>query len=214
MQTGTKSVKPVDKCLVYGERPITELCLTMMTDDDLGHLVRVIELSDGGRIPFDGRSPPSQVFVEAPLGRQFGVVDILLTYDDFSVMCEVKPAAYDSVTKRIEIQIPRYLDSLKGESSRRQTALVKLVHAAVLGKMVYLVTMTKDPAFPAKLRSFYNRLKPPNTVSLGWVGYDLLSDILEREGYVIEGVSPNIWSRKRPLHKEENESISVLQSQN
>jgi hypothetical protein len=91
---------------------------------------------------------------------------------------------------------------------------VKLVHAAVLGKMVYLVTMTKDSAFPTKLRSFYNRLKHPNTVSLGWVGYDLLSDILEREGYVIEGVSPNIWSRKRPLYKEENESISVLQSQN
>jgi len=190
--------KSIDRCIVYGERPITELSLVMMTDEDLGSLIREIELSDGRRIPFDGQTQSLQVFVEAPLGRQFGVVDILLAHNDFSVMCEVKSAAYDSVSRRLESQIPRYLSSLAKETSRRQTAFVRQIQSIVSGKKVYLAAVTKDSEFPLKLKDLYDGLAQSQHVGLGWASYTVLSSVLEREGFVIEGIPPNIWARKRP----------------
>jgi len=197
LQARADFVKSIDRLIVYGERPITELSLIMMTDEDFGHLINGIELSDGGRIPFDGESQLLQVFVEAPLGRQFGVVDILLIYDDFSVMCEVKPCAYDKAAKRLETQIPRYVASLGKAVSDRQSGLVRLVQSTISKKRIYLIAITNDSAFPPKLRDFLERLEHPCAMSLGWTSYTHLGGVLGREGFVIDGYSRNPWTRKK-----------------
>lgn len=197
MPVNNEPLKAVRKCIVYGERPITELSLAMMTVDDVGRLINGIELKDGGRIPLEKKDQLQQIFVEAPLGRRFGVIDLLLTYNDFSIMCEIKPDSYDKVSDRLDAQLPRYLASIDHGASARQTRLVRRVHDAISKKKTFLITVTKDSSFPPRLKEFYRRLQHTDAASLGWASYTHLSSVLEREGFVIEGTSPHIWARER-----------------
>jgi hypothetical protein len=68
----------------------------------------------------------------------------------------------------------------------------------ISGKKIYLIAVTSDTVFPPKLRDFYKGLGDTHAVCLGWASYANLSSVLEKEGFVIEGTSANLWARKRP----------------
>jgi hypothetical protein len=118
-------------------------------------------------------------------------------------MCEVKPASYEAVHRRLGIQIPRYLDSLGKEISTRQTELVRYVQRAISGRKVYLVVMTNDPAFPSGLRHFYKGLRHSPAISFGWVSYTYLNSVLAREGFETGGMPRSLWASKGHLDREE-----------
>jgi len=206
----TRAGKPTDKFIIYGERPITEFFLTMITDEEINHLFKEIELSTDDKIPLDGQNRLSQIFIEAPLGRQFGVVDILFAYDDFSVLCEIKPYPYDTVSKRLDKQIRSYVISMSKPVSNRQTDLVRLVHKTISGKKTYLIAITDDTKFPPKLRDFYKGLEHSHVVDLGWASYIHLRSVLKREGFDISTESRNLWARRQPEKKESGSEKGLL----
>ncbi len=180
---------------VYGERPITELFVTRMRDADFVDMVRSVQLTDGKPIDFDPEQKFEEAFIEAPLGGQYGCVDLLFDHPQFCMMCEVKPNAYEDpgIRKRLEDQLHRYLEASHTPPNGTLMPLVERVMTKVLRKRTFLISMTGDERFPNGLREFLRSLDSQDDPHLGWISYSFLREVLSREGYEIEGTPPHIW---------------------
>ncbi len=181
------------KCTVYGERPITEFCVSRMDAKAVGTMIRRVELDSGGHMRVGLGEDPLEVYVEAPLGREYGVVDVLVVYASRCVLLEIKPAAFENVASRLGKQIPRYVQALTESRNGFRSPLVRQIVALLSGKQKFLVSMTDDTAFPTGLRDLYARLQVPTDVRLGWLPYSFLQGLLETDGLRITGDPPNIW---------------------
>lgn len=60
----------INKWAAYGERPITELCLLLMTKKDLIDLVNGIKLTGNKKIEFNDGQEFEKLYIEAPLDKQ------------------------------------------------------------------------------------------------------------------------------------------------
>ncbi len=180
---------------VYGERPITELFVTVMRDADFVDMVRRVRLTDGKQIDFDPELNFEEIFIEAPLGGPYGCVDLLFETSHFCMMCEVKPNAYDDIgiRKRLEDQIPRYLEVCRTPPKGNLMPLVERVTRKASSKRTFLIAMTGDERFPDGLREFLASLDSQNDPHLGWMSYSFLREVLAREGYEIQKTPPHIW---------------------
>ncbi len=178
---------------VYGERPITELCALHMGSSDFADMVGRAELTNGKRIDHNPTLKFKELFIEAPLGRQFGYVDLLLTHPEFNMMCEVKPSAYEDIHGRLEDQIPRYLEASRNPPEGPVSPLVKKVAGEISSRRNFLITMTGDGEFPSGLREYLKSLESEKDPSLGWLSYSFLREVLARDGLEIEGTPPHIW---------------------
>ncbi len=183
---------------VYGERPITELFAFLATDSDLLELAtKETELANGERIQTTSHFQGVEIYVEAPLPRVFGYVDLLLVYPDTCLMLEVKPDLYDNVEERLSDQLPRYFAFLRNPNLRSNRPLVRQIGQVVSSRKTYLVSVTGDPHFPPALRKYLVQLAAESASSAGWASYGFFRRVLSQKGYTIEGEPPHIWAASR-----------------
>ncbi len=188
-----------DKLVPYGERPITEFCFLLMTKNDLIDLVNMIELTNDKKIEFDDKQEFEKVFIEAPLGQKC-VVDILLIHPEFFLMGEVKPESYDSIKKRLDEQISRYLGFIKKQKNKSKMKLVQYIFKIKSEKKnIYFISVTKDDIFPEPLKEYYKKVDSNGFGKLGWLSYSFFEKILQREQFKIEGERQHIWVQNNYL---------------
>ncbi len=158
-------------------------------------LVRRVRLTNGKPIESEPEMVFQEVVAEAPLGGDYGNVDLLIETDQFNVMVEVKPNAYEDpgVSKRLKEQIPRYLTASHTAPEGREKPLVERTLRKMSGRRTFLVAMTGDPRFPRGLREYLTTLDNPQDSRLGWTSYSHLERLLARRGHSIEGTPPHIW---------------------
>lgn len=183
------------KLVVYGERPITEFIVLLSKEPDIVGLLGNIQFLDGKQLDF--KEPLDKVYLEAPLGKKIGYIDMLFIFRSFCIFCEIKPECYENVKGRLENQIPRYYDYVQTlESSSNAVPLVRAVIKDIEGKERYLVCMTKDIQFPTSFKELINGQKGDKN-RIGWLAYKHFKKIGDKYGFSINGEGSHIWMEYR-----------------
>jgi hypothetical protein len=173
--------------------------MVLMTPEDICDFIEAIQLTDGTKLlatrskcsmPFF-----SEMYVEAPLGKKYGTVDILCANDEMCLLCEVKPRGYRFIKDRLDPQIGRYAEAIADTRTNFRSELVKEVRGLMSDRKVYLISVTDDDKPPSDLIDCLNIASSRGSCSVGWAPYSIFRLILERHRFKFKGRSAHIWAK-------------------
>lgn len=186
------------KLIVYGERPITELFLTLATDVDIYALIDKIRLADGTGVCIDRRVERiEQIIVEAPLGKAYGCVDFVVFTTNLGFFFEVKPTSYEEACNRLDNQLPRYYNFINARMCLSRSDLARKIHKIVKSKKRnYIICITHNHNLNG-LGDIYSKVEGANLSIIGWAPYSEIMMILKNNGFEILDFRSQIWAEEQ-----------------
>ncbi len=187
--------------LAYGERPITEMILFFCLKEDVDEILNNIKFKNHDRHNiFNGKSKLKNIFIEPSLPNESGTPDIFFEFEDFNLLCEVKPRSFRESLRKNQSknnylnQIKRYHDYIERPEYLRNLPLVKRISDSMKNKTI-LIIITDDKDFPKELDEIIAENKW-DFKSVGWLPYNILKQIAKNHNYEIKGKEPHIWIEK------------------
>lgn len=197
-------MKEFSSRVFYGERPITTTLAYGASDDSWIQALKRTVLTNGQPLRFCEGEKLEKIIDEAPLGKKFGTVDLLIATDRKVILIEVKPWEFlkNDTENRLRKQIGNYSavidDIRKNEPSQikrsRPSNIVRIVHELIgnPSNEVFLIIVTSDMECPMELSALFGNGN--GTFKGGWLSYGHFHTMLAEMGYRVDGKRSHLYS--------------------
>ena len=196
-------MKEFSSRVFYGERPITTTLAYGASDDSWIQALKRTILTNGQQLRFHEGDKLEKIIDEAPLGKKFGTVDLLIATDRKVILIEVKPWKFlkNDTENRLRKQIGNYSavidDIRKNEPSQikrsRPSNIVRIVHDLIAILRTSLpnhcnLRYGMPNGVVRIVRQWYWNLQR------GWLSYGHFHTMLAEMGYRVDGKRSHLYS--------------------